>query len=122
MAHATITNFENKRLIKGKKDGIAFFDAGGPLQTTITNLEIEKGIVKGEENGINLSRIEFDRRDNNGQGEKNERIVQNLTIKEGAAKKVLHYLSNLIAIPASFFPIIIPVEFFPSSLQCLPLP
>ncbi|MCI6217698.1 MAG: hypothetical protein MR629_04040 [Helicobacter sp.] len=51
LAHATITNFENKRLIKGKKDGIAFFNAGGPLQTTITNLEIEKGgIVKGGEN------------------------------------------------------------------------
>ena len=85
LAHATITNFTNKGLIKGKKDGIAFFNAGGKLQTTITNLEIEKGIVKGGENGINLSRIEFDRRNNNGQGEKNDRIVQNLTIKEGAA-------------------------------------
>ncbi|RAX55734.1 hypothetical protein CCY97_03195 [Helicobacter sp. 10-6591] len=81
MAHATITSFENKGLIKGKKDGIAFFNAGGPLQTTITNLEIEKGIVKGEENGINLSRIEFNRINS----EQNNRIVQNLTIKEGAA-------------------------------------
>ena len=41
LAHATITSFTNKGLIKGKKDGIAFFNAGGTLQTTITNLEIE---------------------------------------------------------------------------------
>ncbi|RAX51508.1 hypothetical protein CCY97_08030, partial [Helicobacter sp. 10-6591] len=77
----SIKNLKNSGTIEGKKDGIAFFNAGGPLKTTITNLEIEQGIVKGGENGINLSRIEFDRRNNN---EKNERIVENLIIKEGA--------------------------------------
>ncbi|MCI6216983.1 MAG: hypothetical protein MR629_00335, partial [Helicobacter sp.] len=79
----SIKNLKNSGTIEGKKDGIAFFNAGGPLQTTITNLEIE-GTVKGGENGINLSRIEFDRRNNNGQGEQNERIVENLIIRENA--------------------------------------
>ncbi|MCI7485420.1 MAG: hypothetical protein MSA68_05685, partial [Helicobacter sp.] len=81
----TISNLKNSGTIEGKKDGIAFFNAGGPLQTTITNLEIEQGgIVKGGENGINLSRIEFDRRNGSGKGEQNDRIVENLIIREGA--------------------------------------
>lgn len=55
----SIKNLKNSGIIEGKKDGIAFFNAGGTLHTTITNLEIEQGgIVKGQENGINLSRIE----------------------------------------------------------------
>ncbi|RAX55856.1 hypothetical protein, partial [Helicobacter sp. 10-6591] len=78
----TIKNLKNSETgtIEGKKDGIAFFNGGGHLHTTITNLEIQ-GIVKGGENGINLSGIELNRR--NGTN-KNDRIVQNLTIGKDA--------------------------------------
>ncbi|MCI6218001.1 MAG: hypothetical protein MR629_05685, partial [Helicobacter sp.] len=71
----SINNLKNSGTIEGNKDGIAFFNAGGPLKTTINNLEIEQGIVKGGENGINLSK-------NNGNND--QTVVGNLTIAQGA--------------------------------------
>ncbi|RAX51944.1 hypothetical protein, partial [Helicobacter sp. 10-6591] len=71
----TITHLKNSGTIEGKKDGIAFFNAGGKLHTTITNLEIEKGIIRGKENGINISKIN---------GNNDQTVVGNLKIAKGA--------------------------------------
>ncbi|MCI7484444.1 MAG: hypothetical protein MSA68_00595, partial [Helicobacter sp.] len=71
----SISNLKNSGTIEGNKDGIAFFNAGGTLQTTINNLEIEKGIIRGEQNGINISK-------NNGNND--QTVVQNLTIGKDA--------------------------------------
>ncbi|RAX51729.1 hypothetical protein, partial [Helicobacter sp. 10-6591] len=72
----TINNLKNSGTIEGKKDGIAFFNAEGTLHTTITNLEIEQGgIIRGEQNGINISK-------NNG--DKDQTVVGNLTIAQDA--------------------------------------
>ncbi|MCI6217693.1 MAG: hypothetical protein MR629_04015, partial [Helicobacter sp.] len=71
----SISNLKNSGTIEGKKDGIAFFNAGGKLHTTITNLEIEgQGIIRGQNNGINISK-----NNNNDQT-----VVGNLKIAQGA--------------------------------------
>ncbi|MCI6217525.1 MAG: hypothetical protein MR629_03160, partial [Helicobacter sp.] len=70
---ATITNFKNSGTIEGKIDGIGFYNAG-TTNTSITNLDIEKGIIKGGTNGINISKE---------QGS-DTIAVQNLTIGQNA--------------------------------------
>ncbi|MCI6218042.1 MAG: hypothetical protein MR629_05905, partial [Helicobacter sp.] len=73
----SIDNLKNSGTIEGTKDGIGFHGNGtGVTNTTIQNLEVEKGTIKGGENGINISKA---RGDNNHQT-----VVQNLTIAKDA--------------------------------------
>ncbi|WP_146744494.1 hypothetical protein, partial [Helicobacter sp. 10-6591] len=72
----SISNLKNSGTIEGKKDGIAFFNAGGTLNTTINNLEIEgQGIIRGQDNGINISKTN---------GNSDQTVVGNLKIAQGA--------------------------------------
>ncbi|MCI7485503.1 MAG: hypothetical protein MSA68_06110, partial [Helicobacter sp.] len=70
---ATITNFKNSGTIEGKIDGIGFYNAG-TTNTSITNLDIDSGVIKGGTNGINISKDKGS----------DTIAVQNLTIKSGA--------------------------------------
>ncbi|MDD7566785.1 MAG: hypothetical protein PUJ79_00020, partial [Helicobacter sp.] len=73
----SIDNLKNSGNIDAKKDGIGFYSPkNGDSNTTIQNLEVEKGTIKGGENGINISKT--------GVGPKHQAVVQNLTIKETA--------------------------------------
>ncbi|RAX53095.1 hypothetical protein, partial [Helicobacter sp. 10-6591] len=71
----TITHLKNSGTIEGNKDGIAFYNAGGTLQTTINNLEIDGGIIRGGVNGINISKTNTN---------SDQTIIGSLTIKQNA--------------------------------------